>query len=283
MTTTESWTLVLGGTGKTGRRVAQRLARRGAAVRVGSRAGAPPFDWDDEGTWAAALRDVGAVYLTYQPDLAMPGAAAAIRRLAGRAVASGARRIVLLSGRGEDEVLPAEQAVRESGASFTILRAAFFFQNFGEGLFLDAVRSGELAFPAGSVAEPFVDAEDIAEVAAAALTADGHADRTYDLTGPRLLTFAEAVAEIAEAAGREIRYVPVSKQQYAASLAPHLPAEVVTFLADLFERLLDGHNAHLADGVERVLGRPPRDFADYARATARTGAWSEGARARARL
>jgi uncharacterized protein YbjT (DUF2867 family) len=266
-------TLVLGGTGKTGRRVARRLERRGVPVRIGSRAGEPPFDWEDPRTWGPALRGAGAVYLTYQPDLAAPGAAEAIRRFAELAVASGVRRIVLLSGRGEDQVLPSERAVQESGARFTILRAAFFAQNFGEGLFLDDVRRGALAFPAGGVAEPFVDAEDVADVAVAALTEDGHAGTTYELTGPRLLTFAEAVAEISRATGQEIRYVPVSKQAYADALAPHLPAHEVAFLADLFEHLLDGHNAHLADGVERALGRRPRDFRDYAWKAAASGAW----------
>jgi uncharacterized protein YbjT (DUF2867 family) len=268
-------TMVLGGTGKTGRRVARRLAERGIPARIGSRSGAPPFDWEDRQTWAPALQDVDAVYLAYQRDVAAPGAAEAIRGFAELAVSRGVRRIVLLSGRGEEEALPSERAVRESGARFTILRSAYFCQNFDEGPFADAVRSGELAFLAG-VAEPFVDAEDLADVAVAALTDDAHAGRTYELTGPRLLTFAQAIAEISAAAGREIRYVRISKAAYAAALAPYLPPDDVTFLTDLFERTLEGRNAHLTEGVERVLGRRPRDFTEYARAAAATGAWSAG-------
>jgi uncharacterized protein YbjT (DUF2867 family) len=267
-------TLVVGGTGKTGRRVAQRLEQRGLAVRIASRSGAPPFDWEDHRTWAPVLRDVGSVYLAYAPDVAAPGAADAIRRFAELAVACGTRRIVLLSGRGEEQSEPSEQAVRDSGARFTVLRSAFFFQNFSEGLLLDPVKSGELAFPAGSVREPFIDAEDLADVAVAALTDDAHAGRTYELTGPRLMTFAEAVAEIAAASGRGVRYVPVSQQEYAAALAPYLAADEVIFLTELFGRVLDGHNAHLGDGVDRVLRRRPRDFTDYARATASTGVWA---------
>lgn len=267
-------TLILGGTGKTGRRVASRLRRRGLDVRIGSRTGAPPFDWEEPATWAPVLQGAQALYLAYHPDLAAPGAAAAIRRLSELAVSCGTRRIVLLSGRGEDEVLPSEQAVRDSGASFTILRSAFFSQNFSEGLFAEQVLSGELAFPAGQVSEPFIDAEDIADVAVAALTEAGHEGRTYELTGPRLLTFSEAIAEIAQATGRRIGYRSISKQAYAAALAAYLPADAADFLADLFAKVLDGHNAHLTDGVERALGRRPRDFRDYARAAASTGAWT---------
>ena len=273
MSASRSTILVLGGTGKTGRRVAQRLTARGLPVRVASRTGAPPFDWMDRGTWPAVLRDVESVYLAYHPDLAVPGAADNIGHLTRLAVEDGTRRIVLLSGRGEDGVLPSERAVRQCGAAYTILRAAWFCQNFSEGHLLGPVLDGEVAFPAGSVAEPFVDAEDIAEVAVAALTHDAHAGKSYELTGPRLLTFAEATAEIAKAAGRAVRYRPISSEQYAAVLAEHVPLEYATFLTELFAGILDGHNAHLADGVQRVLGRAPRDFTRYAEEAASTGVW----------
>jgi uncharacterized protein YbjT (DUF2867 family) len=267
-------TLILSGTGKTGRRVAQRLAARGVPLRLGSRTATPAFDWLDSRTWPALLEGVRAIYLAYHPDLAAPGAAEHIQRFMGLAVRSGARRIVLLSGRGEPGVLPSERAVRESGAAFTILRAAWFCQNFSEGHLLDPVRSGTLAFPGGSVAEPFVDVEDLADVAARALTDDVHAGRTYELTGPRLVTFAEAAEEIARAAGRDVHYVPISTAEYAAALAEHLPAEQAGFLSQLFADLLDGHNAHLSGDVRRVLGRSPRDFSEYARDAAASGVWA---------
>ncbi len=270
---TSSSILVIGGTGKTGRRVAQLLTARGTPVRVASRTGATPFDWTKQDTWPAALRGVRTVYLTYQPDLAMPGAAEDIAAFCRTAVAAGTRRVVLLSGRGEDEVLPSEAAVRECGAEWTILRASWFCQNFSEGMLLGPVLGGEIAFPAGDVREPFIDADDIAEVAVAALTGSEHTGKIYDLTGPRLLTFAEAANEIAHAARRDVRYVPVTSTDYARALSAELPAEVASFLTDLFARVLDGHNATLGDGVERVLGRRPRDFREYARAAADAGAW----------
>jgi uncharacterized protein YbjT (DUF2867 family) len=191
--------LVLGGTGKTGRRVAQRLKARGVPTRVGSRSGEPPFDWEDEATWAPALQTVGSVYVSYYPDLAVPGAVAAVRSFAELAVESGVRRLVLLSGRGEPEAERAEAAVRDSGADPTILRSTWFMQNFSEDYMLGHVLSGEIRLPAGDVPTPFLDADDIADVAVAALTEDRHAGQLYELTGPRSLTFAEAAAEIAEA------------------------------------------------------------------------------------
>jgi len=270
-------TLVVGGTGKTGRRVVERLEARGLPVRVGSRSGEPPFDWEDEATWAPALRDVGAVYVTYYPDLAAPGAANAVRSFAELAVESGVRRLVLLSGRGEEEARRAELAVQGVDAEWTIVRSSFFSQNFSESFFLEPILGGELALPVDGVAEPFVDAEDIADVAVAALTEDGHAGQLYELTGPRLLTFAEAVEEISLASGREIRYVPVSVEQFASALSrDRVPSEVVELLTYLFTEVLDGRNARLTDGVRRALGRKPRDFADYAREAAATGVWDGG-------
>ncbi|MER5317867.1 NAD(P)H-binding protein [Streptosporangium roseum] len=273
--TRQGTTLVLGGTGKTGRRVVERLAARGLPVRAGSRSGTPPFDWEDRATWAPALRDVESVYVTYYPDLAAPGAAASIGSFAALAAGSGVRRLVLLSGRGEEEAQACERTVQESGAEWTILRASWFSQNFSEHHLLEPVLSGVVALPAGNVAEPFVDVEDIADVAVAVLTQDGHAGRIYELTGPRLLTFTDAAGEIAKAADREVRYIPVSAEEYADALVEHgVPAEEATMLTELFTKVLDGRNAHLADGVRRVLGREPRDFADYARDAAATGVWN---------
>jgi uncharacterized protein YbjT (DUF2867 family) len=259
---------------KTGRRVAERLQARDLPVRIGSRSGAPPFDWEDRSTWAPALQGTAAAYVSYFPDLAVPGAPEAIAAFDEQALAAGTRRLVLLSGRGEEEAQRAEQALAETDAEWTIVRCSWFSQNFSESYLLEPVLAGEVVLPAGDVPEPFVDADDIADVAVAALTQQGHAGRLYELTGPRLLTFADAVGEIARASGREIRFVPVTIEQYAGALAEHgLPDDVVALITYLFAEVLDGRNARLADGVELALGRAPRDFADYARRTAATGVW----------
>jgi uncharacterized protein YbjT (DUF2867 family) len=267
-------TLVLGGTGKTGRRVVDRLRERGLPVRVGSRTGAPPFDWEDRSTWAPALEGVGAVYVSYYPDLAVPGAVEATRSFAELAISSGARRMALLSGRGEPEAERAEGAVRDTGAELTILRSTWFMQNFSEDYMLDHVLSGEIRLPAGDVPTPFLDIDDVADIAVAALTDDRHVGQLYELTGTRSLTFAQAAAEIGEAAGREIRYTPVSLEQHAVELEQHgVPPEFVEFLTYLFKEVVDGRNADTTDGVRQALGREPGDFADYVRAAAATGVW----------
>jgi uncharacterized protein YbjT (DUF2867 family) len=280
-TSSQNTVLVTGGTGKTGRRVAQRLRERGVPVRIGSRSGAPPFDWEDRATWAPALDGAAAAYVAYYPDLAVPGAPEAIAAFTELALANGTRRLVLLSGRGEEEAQRAEQVLIGAGADWTILRCSWFNQNFSESAFLEPVLAGEVALPADGVREPFVDVEDIADVAVAALTEEGHAGRLYELTGPRLITFAEAVEEIAEASGRDIAYLPVPLEAWAADLSgQEYPADVVALMSYLFGEVLDGRNEQLADGVRQALGRAPRDFREFARAEAAAGTWA-GNRTRA--
>jgi uncharacterized protein YbjT (DUF2867 family) len=264
-------TLILGGTGKTGRRVVERLTARGLPVRIGSRSGEPRFDWEDRSTWAPVLEGVGSAYVSHYWD-ALPGAAETLGSFAELAVERSVPRLVLLSGRGEQEAERAERAVRDSGAELTVLRSTWFAQNFSEDYWQEMVEAGEVALPAGHTPEPFVDANDIADVAVAALTDDRHIGERYELTGPRLLTFAEAVEEISREVGREISYHPVTIESFAAATAEQgVPSEFIDLLTYLFGEVLDGRNAHLADGVQRALGREPRDFSDYARDAAATG------------
>ena len=266
--------LVLGASGKSGRRVTERLTAAGRPVRAASRSGETRFDWEDEATWAPALAGVDAVYITYYPDLAFPGAADSVGTFADLAVANGVKRLVLLSGRGEEAARQAEMRVENSGADWTIVRCAFFNQNFSE-VFVDAVRYGALALPGGESAEPFLDADDIADVVFAALTDDLHIGQLYELTGPRLLTFTEAAAELSTAVGREVQYLPVTAEEYASELVTYgLSEEEAVGISELFAEVLDGRNSYLTNGVQQALGRPPRDFADFARNTAATGVWN---------
>jgi uncharacterized protein YbjT (DUF2867 family) len=274
---TQDLILLTGGTGKTGRRVAERLEALGEPVRIGSRSGSPPFDWEAPATWGPALEGVSAVYITYFPDLSVPGAPEAIDAFTAQAVAAGVRRLVLLSGRGEEEAQRSEEALKAAAgdAEWTIVRSSFFAQNFSEDFWLEHVRAGEVASPAADVPEPFIDIEDIADVVTAALTEDGHARRAYEVTGPRALTFADAVAEIGRASGREVRFTTVPLEAWLEELARHGVAdEVAEMLRYIFGEVLDGRNVQTADGVERALARPARDFAEYARRTAATGVWT---------
>lgn len=258
--------LITGATGKTGTRIIDRLNAAGHEVRPASRA--TGFDWDDHSTWPAALAGVDAAYVAYYPDLAVPGAAEIVGAFAYAAKAAGVRRLVLLSGRGEPEAQRAEREVAKGGVPLTVVRCSWFMQNFTESFMGEGMDRGVIALPAGAVPEPFVDAEDIADVAFAALTEDGHAGEAYELTGPRALRIDEAVGELAAATGRELRFERVTPEAYSAAVEPEL-AEFVVFL---FTELLDGRNAQPQDGVQRALGRAPRDFSEFARRVAATGA-----------
>ncbi|MEV6429897.1 NAD(P)H-binding protein [Nocardia sp. NPDC051463] len=268
-------TLVLGGTGKSGRRLVQRLRAVNRPVRVGSTTGTPRFDWTDPATWPSALDGISAVFVVYSPDVAMPGAPEVIGAFAEQAVAAGARRLVLLSGQRAEVGVDSERRLQNSGAEWTILRVAWFDQNFDEGFLRDDVRAGRVALPVGAVGEAFIDADDIADVAAAVLTEPRHSGAIYELTGPRLLTFADAVAEIGAASGRDIRFVEVSPDAYAATLTAQgrSTAEVEQSIY-LFTKLMDGRNARVEHGVQKILGREPRDFRDYAGAAATSGVWT---------
>ncbi len=266
--------LVLGGTGKTGRRIVAQLENRGIPTRIGSRSAVPSFDWNNEANWDECLAGVEAIYINYSPDLAVPGATDSIRSLVAKAKKHGVKRLVILSGRGEAEAQACERIVLDSGIDATVVRASWFNQNFSEGAFIEMVQAGQLTLPAGDVVEPFVDVDDIADVAVAALTEPGHADEVYEVTGPRLMTFADVAAELSRASGREISYVEIPHDAFVAGVADSgAPEEVVWLMDYLFSTVLDGRNAYLTDGVQRALGRPPRDFADYAREVAATGAW----------
>lgn len=266
----------MAGTGKTGRRLVRTLRATGRRVRAASRSGEVRFDWSRPATWQPALAGASAVYLLAPEDPALAA------DFVTQAVDSGVGRFVALSGRGIDQIgdfspgmVAAEEAVRKSGVQWTILRSNNFSQNFSEDLWRQPLLDGRLALPMGATPEPFVDAQDIADVAATLLTSPGHHEQVYDLSGPRALTFAAAVATIAEATGRPIRYVQLTPEQYRAELlAEGLPPEVVTAMDVLFAGMRAGHLAEPADGVRRVLGRDPLDFDTYVARAAAAGAWS---------
>ena len=271
-------TLVLGATGKTGRRVAARLRLSGTPVRAASRSSETRFDWSDPVSWDAALQGIAAVYVV------PPGVPGPVHEFVARAEAAGVHRLVVLSGRAADtwgdstfglDMRDAEAAVRGSGLEWTILRANNFNQNFDEDIFHAPLLDGELALPAGAVPEPFIDIEDVADVAAAVLTEPArHAGRVYELTGPRGITFDEAVELISRASGLPITYKQISASEYAAALVgegwSEDDAHHVTEMFLLMER---GLFVAPTDGIASVLGRAPRTFEDYVVRAAAAGAW----------
>ena len=272
--------LIIGATGKTGRRVAGRLAGLGVPTRLASRSGATRFDWTDRTTWGPALDGAGAVYITYQPDLIVERSADDLRVFVEVARDASVDKLVLLSGRGEPEARACEEIVLHSGLASTVLRCSWFAQNFSESFLADGVREGAVVLPVDAVGEPFIDADDIADAAVTVLTRSGHNGRVYELTGPRLLTFAEATAQIAAAANREIDYVTVSLEDYRAGMAEAgVPDDYADMVISLFGTLFDGRNAHTTDGVRELLGRAPTDFADFIEKSVAEGAWFDGAQA----
>ncbi len=267
-------TLVLGATGKTGRHIVKRLQSKGTQFRPGSRSGNPRFDWSDQSTWSPCLQGIRSVYLNYVPDLAVPGAADTIDAFLQACRGSQVEKIVLLSGRGEAEAQKCERLVQKSGLHWTIIRASWFFQNFSEGAFLDMVRSGQITLPVGKVLEPFIDAEDIADVAVAALTEPGHADQLYEVTGPRLCSFQDIADELTSAIGRRVEYTEISHEAFIEGVKSSGAPEQVVWLMDyLFSTVLDGRNSKLADGVQKALGREPKDFRNFAQETAAQDLW----------
>ncbi|MDQ8201739.1 NAD(P)H-binding protein [Pelagicoccus sp. SDUM812003] len=268
-------TLVIGGSGKTGRRIVEGLKARGIPVRIGSRSAAIPFDWDRPETWENAMQGCERIYVAYSPDLAVPQAKPAIERLCQIARHQNVKKIVLLSGRGEPEAQACEQIVMGAGMDWTVLRCSWFNQNFNESFLLDYVRLGTLALPVGDLKEPFVDADDIAEAAVAALTESAHSNRLYELTGPELLTFADLAKILSEETGYKIKFKNVSHESFLESLSKSgVPEPLIQLLDYLFAHILDGRNAHLSDGVQQALGRPPKSFRDFAKEAAATGVWS---------
>ncbi|PWS26142.1 NmrA family transcriptional regulator [Pedobacter yonginense] len=268
--------LVLGANGKTGRRISSLLKGKGMDVRSGSRHAEPKFDWVDDSTWPGAVENIISIYISYQPDLAVPRAIKDIESFVEMAKKTGVKKLVLLSGRGEKEAEQAEQVVVNSGLEWTILRASWFNQNFSEGYLLDPILAGYVALPAGEVKEPFIDVDDIADVAVAALTESGHVNRLYELTGPRLLSFNEAVNEIAIATDRKIHYEKLSLEAYKEMLAVYeIPKDQIDLIGHLFSEVLDGRNASIADGVFEALGRPAKDFSEFAQSLNDSGIWTE--------
>lgn len=267
--------LVTAASGKTGRRVANLLEADNHPVHRASRTATVPFDWTDHSTYAPNLNGCRAAYMAYTPDLSVPRAQDDIRAFVNAAIDAGVERLVLLSGRGEPAAEACEQVIRESGLEYTLVRAAWFNQNFDEGDFLPMILEDAITLPAGDIAEPFIDADDIAEVAFAALTQPGHNTQLYEITGPRALTFHQVAEILSHQTNRPINYIPITMDQFKAGLAQAgVPADHINLLEYVMSHTLDGRGVHPQDGVQRALGRPPKDFTAYAMSAAATNIWN---------
>lgn len=269
--------LVIGGKGKTGRKVAERLTELNQIVRIGSRSESPAFDWQDQSTWNEVLKDMDMVYITFQPDLAVPGALEAIESLVKEAKKCSIKKLVLLSGKGEREAELCEQVVIHSGLDYCIIRATWFNQNFSESFFLDPILAGHVALPRAEAKVPYVDTDDIADVAVSCLLNDEHNDSIYELTGPQTFTFEQVIREIAMASGREIQFQSISLEAYASMLKEfEVPEDYIWLVNYLFTEVLGDEKVSLiTNDIEKVLGRKPKEFSEYVKETASTGVWNQ--------
>lgn len=269
--------LVIGGTGKTGRRVVTQLNNKGITPRIGARNASPSFDWNHKETWPDALNGIERMYVTYYPDLAVPGAKEDIESLTYLAKELGVKKMVLLSGKGEKEAEACEQIVMNSGIDYTIVRASWFNQNWSESFFLDPILSGEVALPMTDVLIPFVDANDIAEVAATVLLDDAYNGEIIEVTGPELITFKEIVAIISKTSGRNLNLHNITLEQYTNGMKQmQLPNDVIWLIEYLFSHVLTNpENQLVVNDIERVLGRKATSFLAYAEETAKTGVWNQ--------
>ncbi len=266
--------LIVGKTAKTGLRVEQRLQALGYNTRGVARSTSPAFDWEDPTTWRTAMEGTESAYVTFYPDLAIPAAEHAISEFISLAKEVGLRHLVLLSGRGEQGAERAEAILANSGLDWNVVRASWFMQNFSEGFMIEGILNGELMLPASDTVEPFIDIDDIADVAVAALTRVELRNRLFEVSGPRSMTFAQCAEEISTAVGYPVKFTPISIDEFLQALRDQgLPEEVLWLMNELFTVVFDGRNSIPASGVEEALGRPATDFCEYLRKVMTTGAW----------
>ncbi|KJD36252.1 NmrA family transcriptional regulator [Tamlana sedimentorum] len=267
--------LVLGATGKTGSRVMKQLQKKGIEPRVGSRNASPSFDWNNKETWVNALKDIERVYITFYPDLAVSGAKEAIKSFTYLAKELGVKKVVLLSGKGEAEAEACEKIIMTSGIKYTIVRASWFNQNWSESFFLDPILTGNVSLPLSDVLIPFVDADDIAEVASTVLLDDTYNEEIIEVTGPELITFKDIVKTISNVSKRNLNFYEITLEQYVDGMKQiQVEADVVWLIEYLFRHVLTNpENQKITNDIEKVLGRKPKTFLAYAQETAKTGIW----------
>ncbi|WP_375748086.1 NmrA family NAD(P)-binding protein [Vibrio sp. HN007] len=273
-TNTSGPIVIIGKNAKTGVRVNKLLCDLGIETRPVSRSTAIHFDWDKRSSWPEALKGARSAYVTYQPDLAVPNAEGDIRAFVEVAKKEGVEHIVLLSGRGEEGAEKAEQILIKSGLDWNVVRASWFAQNFSESFMAEGVLNGDLVLPAASTPEPFIDTDDIAEVAVAALIDPSKRNRLYEVTGPELMTFQDCVDEISKQLGKEITFTSVNIDDYLTILeSKNVPKDYQWLLNELFTVVFDGRNSNLTQGVEEAIGRKPTKFSDYVSKTIEAGYW----------
>jgi uncharacterized protein YbjT (DUF2867 family) len=258
--------LILGGTGKVGRRLVDSLARAGHQARPASRHSAPHFDWNDPATWTTALAGAEGLFIVG------PGSATdwspRLTQLLAAAQSVDVQRAVLLSARGveflpDGAVARAEHALRCGPLPWTILRPTHFAQNFSEAMFVP--RDGVIRAPVGAGREPFIDVAEVADVASAVLASGGYDGATLPLSGPQGVSFPEAAQILTSAWGTPIRFEDESDDAHISRLhAAGTPEGYIQWRMAMLGGIRRGADAYLSDGVQQVLGRRPTGLRGWA-------------------
>lgn len=270
--------VVTGATGTVGRHVVSSLVQRGVPVRAAARH--PPaasdlvepvrFDFADPTTFAAAFSGARTAFLVRPPAL---GRVRDLTPALEAAVAAGLRHVVLLSVQGADKIplLPhagLERWLRASALGWTFLRPSFFDQNLLT-VHADAIRRrGELSMPAGRGRTAFVDAYDVADVAALVLAdPSSHVGQAYTLTGSEALTYGEVAGIMTAVCGRTIRYTQPGLVRYlrAAHADLGLAPPLIAATSIIYTTARLGLAAGLTPDTGRLLERPPTTMTEFVR------------------
>ncbi len=265
--------LVTGATGKVGSEILKQLIAKGADVRAGfhhpekanvTGAEVVAFDYSNPATVEAALVGVNKLFLMSPGNNAEQE-----NRVTDLAKKAGVKHIVKLSAAGVEAndnspLRIAEKHIEASGVAYTFLRPSWFSQNFSTGQ-LENIRAGEIRIPAGEGKTGFVDTRDIAAVAVAAFTEEGHANKAYIITGEKALDHFEVAAILSEAIGKEVRYEPITDEEFRAiTTAQHWPQEIAETMSMLYGLVRNGWTSIVTNTVTEVLGRQPISFEQYA-------------------
>lgn len=258
--------LVIGASGKTGSRVIDRLKDilPETKIKAASRHSQVKFDWQVRETWFPALRGISHIYLTYYPDLAIPASVDDIQAFCDLAIKRNVKHITMLSGRGEPAAQQCEDILMSSGLNWNVVRASWFNQNFSDGFFKAFIEAGTIALPVEHVTEPFVDLDDVADVVAKTIVDASLQNQLIEVTGPELLSFKDISESFSALLGRDVHFQTVTQIEFDTMMREaHAPEDVIQLLGFLFTEVLDGRNQYLADGIQRVLGRPAKNFSAY--------------------
>lgn len=266
--------LVTGATGTIGQALIKQLQTKNADFVAGVRnveeakkklpsvSNFVEFDFSNSATYEGAVENIDSVFVLGPPivlnleELVAPF----LDFLKGK----GINRVVYLSALGSENMklltfhTTLTQKIKDDGFDYTILKPSFFAQNFKNYEWENITERGVVYVPAGTGKAGFVDVNDIAAVAAAALTEDGHSGKTYEITGPEILGYQDAANLLSEVMGKQIVYPNPTPEEFGATLKQAgAPDFIASYMIDVYSMILNNHVNVLSNHVEEVTGKKP--------------------------